>query len=68
MIFFPVREKSSRVPSSFFSGVNTPALVHVLKRSQAAGMLNAFSAGEPRLREAYMRAPEVEWVLDSGAV
>ncbi len=48
----------------FFSGVNKPELVRVLDRQHACGMLNALSAGEPKLRQAYERHPDVEFVLD----
>ncbi|HVU67793.1 MAG TPA: hypothetical protein VHD63_11710 [Ktedonobacteraceae bacterium] len=53
----------------FFSGVNKPELVRVLEEKGACGMLNALSAGEPKLREAYLNLyPNVEFTLDSGAV
>jgi hypothetical protein len=53
----------------FFSGVNKPELVRVLEEKHACGMLNALSAGEPKLREAYLNLyPKVEFTLDSGAI
>jgi hypothetical protein len=53
----------------FFSGVNRPDLVRVLEEKGACGMLNALSAGEPKLREAYLTLyPTVEFTLDSGAI
>ncbi|MEO7019731.1 MAG: hypothetical protein ABI234_06235, partial [Ktedonobacteraceae bacterium] len=54
-------------PTYYFSGVNKPELLAVLGRQHACGMLNALSAGQPKLRRAYERYP-VELVLDSGAV
>ncbi len=53
----------------FFSGVNKPELVRILEEKGACGMLNALSAGEPKLREAYLTLyPNVEFTLDSGAI
>lgn len=53
----------------FFSGVNKPELIRALAEKGACGMLNALSASEPKLREAYLNVyPNVEFTLDSGAV
>jgi hypothetical protein len=51
----------------FFSGIDKPELIEVLAACQASGMVNALSAGQPKLREAYARWSHVELALDSGA-
>jgi len=52
----------------YYSGVNKPALLEVLNRKSASGMVNACYAGQRALLEAYERYPRVSLVLDSGAV
>ncbi len=47
-----------------YSGVNKPALLEVLARKSASGMVNALYAGQRALLEAYARYPEVGLVLD----
>lgn len=51
----------------YYSGVNRPALLEVLARQKASGMVNALYAGQRALLEAYARYPEVNLVMDSGA-
>lgn len=51
----------------YYSGVNKPALLEVLSRQHASGMVNALYAGQRALLKAYERYPEVSLVLDSGA-
>jgi hypothetical protein len=48
----------------FFSGINKPELLEVLATCQASGMVNALSAGQPKLREAYVRWSHVKLALD----
>jgi hypothetical protein len=51
----------------YFSGIDKPALLEVLAKSRVSGMVNALSAGQPALRQAYERWSQVELTLDSGA-
>jgi hypothetical protein len=51
----------------YYSGVNKPALLEVLARKSASGMVNALYAGQRALLEAYERYPGVSLALDSGA-
>lgn len=51
----------------FFSGIDKPALLEVLAQRRASGMVNALSAGQPALRQAYARWGNVALALDSGA-
>ena len=55
------------MPTFHFSGVNRPDLLELLSEHQAAGMVNARHAGEPRLVEAYTRFPHVPLALDCDA-
>lgn len=55
------------MPTYYFSGVNRPDMVKLLAEQQAAGMLNARSACEPRLVESYSRYPQVKLALDCDA-
>jgi hypothetical protein len=50
-----------------FSGVNRPVFLEILARQRASGMVNALSAGQRALLEAYDRYPEVLLTLDSAA-
>jgi hypothetical protein len=50
----------------FFSGIDKPALLDVLAQHHAAGMVNALSAGQPRLRQVYASFHQ-RLALDSGA-
>lgn len=50
----------------FFSGVDKPALLEILARQGACGMVNALSAGQPALLDAYVRYGSVPLALDSG--
>ena len=50
-----------------FSGIDKPELLEVLAQHHACGMVNALSAGQPKLRQAYQRWSQVEIALDSGA-
>jgi hypothetical protein len=54
-------------PVYFFSGVNTPELLAIMARRHAAAMVNALSAGQPALVQAYNAYPDVRIALDSGA-
>ena len=51
----------------FFSGIDKPVLLKVLAKCRASGMVNALSAGQPKLRQAYERWNQVELALDSSA-
>jgi hypothetical protein len=51
----------------YYSGVNRPALLEILARRSASGMVNALYAGQRALLEAYTRYPDVSLVMDSGA-
>jgi hypothetical protein len=51
----------------YYSGVSRPALLEVLARRRASGMVNALYAGQRALLDAYERYPDVDLVLDSGA-
>lgn len=51
----------------YYSGVSRSALLEVLARRRASGMVNALVAGQRALLHAYERYPEVDLVLDSGA-
>ena len=52
----------------YFSGVNRPDLISLLAEQQAAGMVNAAQARQPRLVEAYRQYPHVQLVLDCNAM
>ncbi len=55
------------MPTFFYSGINRPDLLELLAEHQAAGLVNARCACEPRLVEAYSRFPHVRLALDCDA-
>ena len=55
------------MPALYFSGINKPLQIELLARLRAAGMLNALTAGQPRVLAACRRHPDVPLSLDSAA-
>lgn len=55
------------MPTFYFSGINKPLQIDLLARLGAAGMLNALTAGQPRMLAACQRNPGVPLALDSAA-
>ena len=55
------------MPTFYFSGINKPFQIDLLARLGAAGMLNALTAGQPRVLAACQRNPDVSLALDSAA-
>lgn len=55
------------MPTFYFSGVNRPDLLELLAEQQAAGMINARSACQPRLMASYTQFPQVKLALDCDA-
>ncbi|MGH9821694.1 MAG: hypothetical protein ACREDR_00325 [Blastocatellia bacterium] len=55
------------MPVLYFSGINKPFQIELLAHLRAAGMLNALTAGQPRVLAACRRNPGVPLALDSAA-
>src|SRR2546430_4099075 len=55
------------MPTLYFSGITKPFQIELLARLRAAGMLNALTAGQPRVIAACRSLPGVPLSLDSAA-
>lgn len=55
------------MPAFYFSGINKPLQIELLAHLGAAGMLNALTAGQPRVVAACRRNADVALALDSAA-